>query len=174
MAENAAEVADGLLLHPFTTEEYIRTITLPAMQAGLAKAGRSRQDLQVVAAPFFVTGQTEEEFNDVKRAASNQIAFYASTPAYRGVLASIGYGDLQPELNRLSKAGEWAEMGRRIDDTLLDKIALVGEPQQIEVKLAERYGDIFDICSASIFSGDSYSEGGYHQGIGEVIKGATD
>jgi probable F420-dependent oxidoreductase len=173
MTENAAEVADGLLLHPFTTQEYIRAITLPAMQAGLARSGRSRQDLLLVGAPFFITGQTEQEFNEVKRAARNQIAFYASTPAYRGVLDSIGYGDLQPELNRLSKAGEWAEMGRRIDDTLLDKVALVGEPQQIAAKLADRYGDIFDICSASVFSGDSYSEGGFHRGIGDVIKGAA-
>lgn len=172
MAENAAEVADGILLHTFTTEEYIRTVTLPAMEAGLAKSGRSREDLQMVGTPFFVTGETEEQFNQVKLAACNQIAFYASTPAYKGVLDSIGYGDLQPELNRLSKAGEWVEMGRRIDDTLLDKIALVGEPQQIAAKLAERYGDIFDICSASVFTGEGYSAGGYHRAIGDAIKGA--
>lgn len=172
MTENAGEVADGLLLHPFTTEEYIRTVTLPAMAAGLEKSGRSRSDLQVAASPFFVTGETEEEFEKVKLAARNQIAFYGSTPAYRGVLESIGYGDLQPELNRLSKAGEWAEMGSRIDDALLEKIALVGEPQQIAEKLTTRYGDIFDICAASVFTGEAYSAGGYHQAIGEAIKGA--
>jgi probable F420-dependent oxidoreductase len=172
MTENAAEVADGILLHSFTTEEYIRTVTLPTMAAGLEKSGRSRSDLQVVGAPFFVTGETEEEFETVKLAACNQIAFYGSTPAYRGVLESIGYGDLQPELNRLSKAGEWVEMGRRIDDELLEKIALVGEPQQIAEKLSARYGDIFDICSASVFTGDAYSAGGYHRAIGEAIKAA--
>jgi len=172
MTENAGEVADGLLLHPFTTEQYIRTVTLPAMAAGLEKSGRSRSDLQLVASPFFVTGETEEEFEKVKLAARNQIAFYGSTPAYRGVLESIGYGDLQPELNRLSKAGEWAEMGSRIDDTLLGKIALVGEPHQIAEKLTARYGDIFDICAASVFTGEAYSAGGYHRGIGEAVKAA--
>ena len=126
----------------------------------------------MVGAPFFVTGETEEEFETVKLAACNQIAFYGSTPAYRGVLESIGYADLQPELNRLSKAGEWVEMGRRIDDELLEKIALVGEPQQIAEKLSARYGDIFDICSASVFTGDAYSAGGYHRAIGEAIKAA--
>ena len=125
-----------------------------------------------MAAPFFVTGDTEEEFEKVKLAACNQIAFYGSTPAYKGVLDSIGYGDLQPELNRLSKAGEWAEMGQRIDDTLLDKIALVGEPEQIATKLRDRFGDIFDICSASVFAGDAYSAGGYNAAIGAAIKGA--
>jgi len=166
-------VADGILLHAFTTEEYIRSVTLPAMEAGLAKSGRSREDVQLVGSPFFITGETEEEFNRVKLAACNQIAFYGSTPAYKEVLASVGYGDLFPELNRLSKAGEWVEMGRRIDDTLLDRIAIVGEPQQIGEKLKNRYGDIFDICAASVFTGEGYSAGAYHRGIGDVIKSVS-
>lgn len=170
MTENAAEVADGVLLHAFTTDEYIRTVTLPAIEQGLAKAGRSRESFRIVGAPFFVTGDTEEEFNAVKRAACNQIAFYASTPAYKGVLDSIGYGDLQSELTRLSKAGKWVEMGQRIDDDLLQKIAIVGEPQQIGEKLRQRHGDVFDITSASVFSGEGYSEGRYHQGIARAIK----
>lgn len=172
MTENAAEVADGILLHAFTTEEYVRTVTLPAIEQGLAKSGRIRESLKIVGAPFFVTGDTEEEFNAVKLAACQQIAFYASTPAYKGVLDSIGYGDLQGELNRLSKAGEWVEMGRRIDDTLLEKIAIVGEPQVIGEQLNKRYGDVFDISSASVFTGEGYSEGRYHQGIGDSIKAA--
>ncbi|MBE9539868.1 MAG: TIGR03617 family F420-dependent LLM class oxidoreductase [Proteobacteria bacterium] len=170
MTEKAAEVADGILLHSFTTAEYIREVNLPAMQAGLARSGRSRADLQVVGAPFFVTGKTEEEFNRVKLAACNQIAFYASTPAYRGVLESIGYGELQPELTALSKAGKWAEMGQRIDDKLLDKLAIVGEPADISKKLAQRFGDIFDICSASVFTGDGYSAGEFSPSVADAIK----
>ena len=152
MSENAAEVADGLLLHSFTTEQYIREVTLPAVEKGLAKSGRQRDALQITGAPFFVTGETEEEFNMVKQAACAQIAFYGSTPAYKGVLDSIGYGELQPELTRLSKAGQWAEMGQRIDDTLLNHLALVGEPAQISQKLQQRFGDVFDICAASVFN----------------------
>ncbi len=173
MTENAAEVADGILLHAFTTEEYIRTVTLPALEAGLAKSGRSRDQLQVVAAPFFVTGETEEQFEQVKLAALNQIAFYGSTPAYRHVLESVGYGELQGELNRLSKEGKWLEMGQCIDDTLLDKIALVGEPKEIAQKMHQRYGDVFDITGASVFSGDAYSGGEFSTAIAEAVKDAA-
>ena len=173
MTENAAEVADGILLHSFTTEEYIRTVTIPAIEAGLEKSGRSRDQIQVVAAPFFVTGETEEQFERVKLAALNQIAFYGSTPAYRPVLESVGYGELQGELNRLSKEGKWLEMGQCIDDTLLDKIALVGEPQEIADKMAGRYGDIFDITGASVFSGDAYSAGIYHEELASAIRGTA-
>jgi probable F420-dependent oxidoreductase len=172
MSENAAEVADGVMLHAFTTEEYVRSVTLPAIDKGLAKAGRTRSSLQIIGTPFLVTGETQEQFEKVKLAARNQIAFYASTPAYRGVLESIGYGELQGELNKLSKAGEWVEMGRRVDDTLLDKVALIGEPAEIGKKLYARYGDIFDASASSVFSGDAYSDGGYHQEIGQAIKAA--
>jgi len=173
MTENAAEVADGILLHTFTTEEYIRTVTLPAIEAGLAKSGRSRSDLQIVGAPFIVTGDTEEEFEQVKLAAQNQIAFYGSTPAYRGVLDSIGYADLQPELTRLSKAGQWAEMGGLIDDKLLGKLALMGDPDQIATQLSERYGEIFDICAATIFAGAGYTSGRFSEAIADVVRHAS-
>lgn len=170
MTESAAEVADGILLHSFTTQEYIRTVTLPHIMAGLAKSGRSRADLEIVGAPFFITGATEEEFNKVKLAARNQIAFYASTPAYRGVLDSIGYGELQPELTRMTRAGKWVDMGQLIDDTLLDRLALVGEPETIASKMSERFGDVFDICAASVFSGDGYSAGGYNTTLAGAIR----
>jgi len=174
MTENAAEVADGILLHSFTTQEYIREVTLPAVQAGLEKSGRSRSELEIVGAPFFVTGSTEEEFQQVKNAACNQIAFYGSTPAYRGVLDSIGYGELQPELTALSKAGRWAEMGQLIDDSLLDRLALVGEPAEITRKLSQRFGDVFDICAASVFTGDAYSAGEFNTAVAEAIKRTAD
>ena len=102
-----------------------------------------------------------------------QIAFYRSTPAYRGVLESIGYGELQPELHRLSRVAQWAEMGECIDDTLLDKLAIVGEPGEISEKLARRFGDIFDICSASVFAGAGYSEGGFNTLIANAVRQTT-
>jgi probable F420-dependent oxidoreductase len=173
MAQGVAEVADGVLLHAFTTEEYVRTVTLPALETGLAKSGRSRADFQIVGAPFMVTGDTEEEFQQVRLAALKQIAFYGSTPAYRGVLESIGYGELQGELHALSKQGRWVEMGRIIDDTLLEKIALVGEPDEIARKLVQRYGDLFDVCAANVFTGDAYGSGGYRVELAEAIKRAA-
>ena len=71
-----------------------------------------------------------------------QLAFYASTPAYRPVLDTHGWGDLQPELNRLSKDGEWARMGELVDDDMLDTFAIVAAPEAIAPRLAERFGDV--------------------------------
>jgi probable F420-dependent oxidoreductase len=147
MAEVAGEVADGILIHGFTTERYLREVTLPAVERGLAKAGKSRSDFQVSYPGFVVTGTNEEELAKAAAGTRQQIAFYGSTPAYRGVLELHGWGDLQPELNRLSKQGEWVQMGKLIDDEILNTFAVVCEPEQIPARVLERYGDVVDRLS---------------------------
>lgn len=49
----------------------------------------------------------------------NRLAFYGSTPAYRHVLDLPGWGDLQDELNSLSKQGRWDHMGEVIPEEVL-------------------------------------------------------
>ena len=46
-----------------------------------------------------------------------------------------GWGDLQTELNTLSKQGEWVEMGDLIDDEILDTFAVVAEPEGVGAEL---------------------------------------
>src|SRR4051812_27327294 len=45
MTEVAGEVADGFMVHPFTTEKFLRESTVPALGRGLATAGRDRSSL---------------------------------------------------------------------------------------------------------------------------------
>ena len=149
MTRVAGEVADGMIAHSFTTEKYVRQVTLPAIEAGLAKAGRSRDDFELSIPVFLITGRDEQEFERIRRATCKQIAFYGSTPAYRGVLESEGRGALQAELNAMSKQGLWDEMGERIDDALLEKIAIVGLPHEIAPKVKERFGDVIDLLSGN-------------------------
>ena len=55
-------------------------------------------------------------------------------------MEAVGYGDLQPELNRLSKEGRWEELGSYIDQSFLDAFATCGAPGEIADKLLEKYG----------------------------------
>ena len=114
MTEVAGEVADGLIIHPFSNEKYIREVTLPAVERGLAKSGRSRDDFEISYTPFIISGNDEKTFAAQKAAAKQRISFYGSTPAYKNVLGVHGWGDLQPELNKMSKQGQWAEMGELV------------------------------------------------------------
>lgn len=142
MTEVAGEVCDGFLCHGFTTERYLREVTLPALERGAARAGRTLADIEISGPAFVVTGTTEEEMAASVAGTKQQIAFYGSTPAYRGVLELHGWGDLQDDLNRMSKEGKWKEMGELITDDILETFAVVGEPEQLAPGLQERYGDV--------------------------------
>ena len=144
MTEVAGEVGDGLLVHGFSTERYIREVTLPALERGAAKAGKSRADLTVSYPGFLVTGATEAAVAAASQAVRQQIAFYGSTPAYRPVLELHGWGDLQTELNTLSRRGEWVKMGQLIDDEVLRAFAVVCPIDEVADQVKARVGDIVD------------------------------
>ncbi|HSJ92029.1 MAG TPA: TIGR03617 family F420-dependent LLM class oxidoreductase, partial [Ilumatobacter sp.] len=131
MTEVAGEVCDGFFCHGFTTEKYLREVTLPALERGRAKAGTTMDGFEIVGPSFVVTGNTDEEMEKAAAATRQQIAFYGSTPAYRPVLEIHGWGGLQDELNTLSKQGKWVEMGELIDDEILNTFAVVGRPADV-------------------------------------------
>ena len=155
MTEVSGEVCDGFLCHPFTTERYLREVTLPALERGRARAGASMDGYEIAGPSFVVTGETDEEIERAAAATRQQIAFYGSTPAYRPVLEIHGWGDLQVELNTLSKRGQWVEMGTLIDDEILNTFAVVAAPEEIAPELARRYGDVISrISFYAPFKGD--------------------
>jgi probable F420-dependent oxidoreductase len=130
MTEVAGEVADGFLIHPFSTERFIREVTWPALDAGLGRAGRTRAGFEVSFPTLDVTRRT--------------LSFYGSTPAYKVVLDVHGWGDLQPELRRLSKQDRWDEMAALITDDILDAFCVQGPPEAIAGIVQARYGGLID------------------------------
>jgi probable F420-dependent oxidoreductase len=144
MTEVAGEVADGLIVHPFTTERYLREVTLPALDRGLAKANRDRSTFQVAFSGMVVAGDSDDERRTASSEVRKQIAFYGSTPAYRGVLDLHGWSDLQPKLNELSRAGEWDAMADLIDDDVLDTFSVVAPLDQVATRVTNRFGGAID------------------------------
>jgi probable F420-dependent oxidoreductase len=147
MTEVVGEVCDGMFVHGFTTERYLREATIPALDRGLAKSGRTRADLELSFPCFVVTGETDEEWQRADAAVREQIAFYGSTPAYRPVLELHGWGEVQDELNGLSKRGAWKEMGKVITDDILDAFAVRGSTAELPGLILGRYGDLVDRLS---------------------------
>ena len=147
MSRVAGEVADGIFLHAFTTERYIREVTIPAVEAGLAASGRSRASFQVAHLALIATGRTEAEAKVAQQAVREQVAFYGSTPAYRGVLELHGWGDLADELHSLSRSGhdgKWEAMAGLVSDEVLGAFAVVAEPGHVAAEIARRFGSLAD------------------------------
>jgi probable F420-dependent oxidoreductase len=147
MTEVAGEVCDGFICHGFTTEKYLREVTIPALARGRAKVDKTMEGFEIVGPSFVVTGNDESEMQAAAAGTRQQIAFYGSTPAYRGVLDIHGWGGLQDELNTLSKQGKWVEMGNLINDEILNTFAVVGTPEQVAPELKRRYDDVIQRVS---------------------------
>lgn len=117
MTQMCAEVADGVIAHAFTTKRYLEEVTRPALLRGMARAGRDRSDFQVACPVFVVTGENQKEH---------------------------GWGDLQTELHRLSRQGDWDAMGAVIDDDVLDTFAVVAPVDKLAAALRARCDGVID------------------------------
>lgn len=139
MTEVAGEVADGFLGHAFCSEDVLREVTLPALERGLERAGRSREDLEVTASVF--VARSDEQWEACRR----RVAFYGSTPGYRHVLEHHGLAALHDALHRLSRSGGWAEMPALVDDDVLDLFAVRGDdPAVVADAVRERVEGVAD------------------------------
>lgn len=138
MCRLAGEVSDGFHVHPFHTTRYLDEVVFPRIEEGAAMSGRSRTDVELASSVFVVTGQDETEMAAVADEVRLQIAFYASTPAYRGVLDLHGW-DIGAQLTALSKRGKWADMAAVIDDDILHEVAVVAPVGGIVDAIEERY-----------------------------------
>jgi probable F420-dependent oxidoreductase len=147
MTRLAGEVADGLLVHGFTTERYLRERTLPALEEGLAAAGRTRADVAVTLPGLVVSGRTEAEIGEAASAVKATIAFYGSTPAYRPVLELHGWEALADELHALSvsrREDKWTAMRDLVDDDVLATFAVVAAPEELAGRVRSRYVGVVD------------------------------
>ena len=149
MTEVAGEVADGVITHGFSSARYVREVTLPALERGLAKSGRTRDDIEVTCPGFVSVVENDEQLSKVRSSMRRQVAFYASTPAYLPVLNVHGWGDLQAELHACSARGAEKDMAALIDDEMLDTFVIIAHPDTLAARVAERYGGVADRINVS-------------------------
>ena len=109
----AGEVADGFLSHPYHSVDYLRRVVRPAIDAGAARAGRHPGEIRLTVTAMTAVDDSEAGF------ARMQIAFYASTPTYRPVMAHHGWGEAADRLQALARRGAWD----------IDMIRWMGEQQ---------------------------------------------
>lgn len=149
MTRVTGEVADGLLAHGFTTARYLAEVTLPNLLEGAGTVGRSREELEVVLPVFVVSGRDERGRAASEAVVRGQLAFYGSTPAYKGVLELHGWGELHTRLHNASLENRWEEMPAMIPTEVLEEFAVVAEPDEVGQVVAARFGGLADRVSVS-------------------------
>jgi len=144
MFRAAAEVADGIEAHPFSTPAYLREVALPAIARGLARSGRDRSAL-IVACPVFTLVESSPTFAADAAYVRQQLAFYASTPSYRAVLDHHGWGDVGEELSKLAHAGRFDALPALVTEPMLEAfVTRAPTYTQLGRRLRARYDDVLD------------------------------
>src|SRR3989304_4210580 len=117
MLELAGEIADGVVLW-LCAPAYIQKIALPAIARGRARAGKSLDGFEVVAAvPLALT-------DDPKAATAlfkEELVRYLMLPFYRAMLAASGFGEELAAFDR-------DRTGRSVPDRLAQALGGVGGP----------------------------------------------
>jgi probable F420-dependent oxidoreductase len=136
LARLAGRLADGFHVHPFHTARYLARVLEPALAAGAERrpAELPRRRVQRIV-PVFLAPTDEPA---VLAAVRQQVAFYASTPSYRAVLAAHDRERIGEQLSRLAATGRWAEMAALVDDELLAEVAVVAPSDGLADALAAR------------------------------------
>lgn len=163
MTKVAAELADGMIMHPFSSEKYMSEVSMPAIQEGLRRSGRTLDDFIIDYAPMIATGTTEEELNTSIAVVRDRIAFYGCTVAYKPVLDIHGWGELQDELIALNRQHKTKQMSDLITDDMVRTIAIVGEPLEVIESMRDR---LAGVVGRTGFSVDGFSD---HQ-ISELLE----
>ena len=161
MTKVAAETADGMIMHPFSSETYMREVTLPAIEAGLTASGRTLADFELDYAPMIATGTTEEALDRAIETLRGRIAFYGCTVAYRPVLEIHGWGALQDELIPLNRAHRTEEMAALISDEMVRTIGIVGEPEAVVATMKQRFGGLITRTGFAIPGADEETTATY-------------
>ncbi|MFT4633159.1 MAG: putative F420-dependent oxidoreductase [Candidatus Azotimanducaceae bacterium] len=150
MTRVAAEVADGMIMHPFSTQKFIEEVTLPAITRGLQYSGRSLSDFELDYAPIVAVGDDKASLLKAIESARHRIAFYGSTEAYRPVLEVHGWGELQTQLSQLNKRRESEAMAALINDEVLHTFAIIGSSAEVIETMKQRLTGLVDRTSLQL------------------------
>jgi alkanesulfonate monooxygenase SsuD/methylene tetrahydromethanopterin reductase-like flavin-dependent oxidoreductase (luciferase family) len=129
----AGEVADGVLLSPLVSEEYLAW-AVERVQAGAAKAGRDWRAVDI-AAPVITTVDVDGQ--RALEIARSMVAYFAVVYYYDPLFTISGYKALGEEIRRTNKERGWLAARDAIPDELVRKFSVVGTPDECRRRLRE-------------------------------------
>lgn len=128
MLRLAGEIADGVVLW-LCNPEYIRNTVVPSVAEGRAKAGKSPEGLDIVAAvPSAVTSEPDAARAQLR----SELIPYFSLPFYRKMIELSGFGD---DIAAFDSSGP-----EGISDEFIEGLAAIGSAEEAAATV-RRYAD---------------------------------
>jgi probable F420-dependent oxidoreductase len=154
MLKTAARLCDGVRLHGFATRKYLEDVVRPLLAGEMEKAGKSFANFEVTGGGFIVTGPNEAAVAEAAEHIRYRVAFYGSTPAYRGVLELHGHGELGEKLQQATRQGAWDKMAGMVSDEVLELFVARAPYDDLPAAIEKRFGGVVDTISMEFLSDD--------------------
>ncbi|ADC64913.1 5,10-methylenetetrahydromethanopterin reductase [Ferroglobus placidus DSM 10642] len=136
MLQLAAELGDGVLInasHPRDFEAAKENI-----EAGLSKAGKSKEEFDVVA---YASMSVDKDREKARNAARIVVAFIvAGSPEVIFERHGISMDDVnkvREALNNAFTKGDWAGVGKAVTDEMIDCFSISGTPEDVIERIKE-------------------------------------
>ena len=142
MVRLAARIGDGLIGHPMWSIEWALNEMAPQLDAALAEAGRSREEIEVNIWPWVAANPNEAEAIEDSRPT---LAFYGGIKQYESFFAAHGFQDVARKLQEGVQRGDYKSVAHLVPDEMVRTFVAIGEPE----KVRERIGRL-DVIADSI------------------------
>ncbi|MFF3501746.1 LLM class flavin-dependent oxidoreductase [Streptomyces sp. NPDC003247] len=134
MTRLAGEIGDGWIGHELGSPAHLRETVLPALRAGLATAGRTPDDLEVVASACVSVHPDPAE---ALRRASGGVGFYASVRTYAPLFAAHRLAAPRSRVaEEFRRPGVRAgDLAGAVDPAMTRALTVCGTPDQVADRL---------------------------------------
>ena len=140
MTRLAGEMGDGWIAHELGSPAYLAEVVMPNIDAGLARARRTRGDVEVVASACCVI---DDDAGQAKRWAAGLVAFYASVKTYDAFFDFHGFLAEAKAVQERFRAGKHDSLADAVPDEMVDALTLAGTPDDVR-KWVRRYEGVAD------------------------------
>ncbi|MGI9658721.1 MAG: LLM class flavin-dependent oxidoreductase, partial [Gaiellaceae bacterium] len=140
MTKLAGELADGVLANAVHSVAWLRDVQVPALEAGLAAAGRPRGDVDV---SVLVICAIDEDVKRARQLARQAISVYFVAPYFGDLLRHHGLTREFEDGARAASVGDQEAATAAVSDELVELMAVCGSAAEVRGKLA-RYEGLAD------------------------------
>jgi alkanesulfonate monooxygenase SsuD/methylene tetrahydromethanopterin reductase-like flavin-dependent oxidoreductase (luciferase family) len=155
MTALAGEVADGVIGNPMFSPRHVREVILPPLGEGLARAGRRREQIEVLGQCFTVI---DDDLATAYQVGAGAMLFNIWARIYDDIFAAHGFGGIADEVRALQRTGDRARAIERIPRELVDTFCAVGPVDRVRAKVAEREGLLDTVILAVPSTGRTRAE----------------
>jgi probable F420-dependent oxidoreductase len=139
----AAEIADGVMGHPIWSIDWAVERIQPDLAAGLAKAGRKREDVELNLWLWCAPNSDEAEAIEDARVT---VAFYAGVKQYESFFEAHGFGEEARRLQEHVKQRDVASHARLVPDEMVRAFVVCGKPESVRERIERAWTVADSLC----------------------------